>query len=90
MKPSEYITRGWCQGAVARDIEGQPTGAERPTACTWCLMGAVIAAYPYDPCKRTNIWDCLDKQSIMLPAEWNDDPKRKQSEVVSLLQSIGE
>ena len=91
MKPSQYIQRGWCRGATALDFTGNPCLPLSSSARQWCLIGAIGAAYPEDFQVRIKVADAIE---LMLNthqfAQWNDDPKRTQAEVVELLQSIGE
>lgn len=55
MKASEFgrkvraqIEKGWCRGKLARDKDGNETEPKNPRACSWCLVGACIAAIPPD------------------------------------------
>ena len=41
-----FIERGWTQGICARDSDGEPVPAKDPSACEWCVVGAVWAALP--------------------------------------------
>lgn len=44
-KAREYIARGWCRFALARDTNGVPLwDPNSPDAVTWCATGAVMAA----------------------------------------------
>jgi hypothetical protein len=36
--------KGWTQGTYARDAEGKPTDYAEPTACSFCLRGALVLA----------------------------------------------
>ena len=91
MKPSEYITKGWCQGEFARDSQGEKCYLYSPAVSEWCLVGAIKEAYLQDnkKCRRA-ITKLQRKLNSLQFATWNDDPTRTQAEVVALLQSIGE
>lgn len=39
----ERLEKGWCQGAYARNSQGDPTSALDPDATSWCLHGSVVA-----------------------------------------------
>lgn len=43
----EKIKQGWCQGAFARDDEGNIVNPTDASACRWCITGATRAVlYP--------------------------------------------
>lgn len=44
----QRIKRGWTTRYMARDIEGNPIWPASGRACTWCLLGALIAEVPND------------------------------------------
>lgn len=91
MKPSEFVAKGWCQGMSARTSNGSACAADSSQATCWCLIGSINAAYPEDIRQREQVaGKLLNKLSTFRFAQWNDDPKRTQAEVVQLLQSIGE
>lgn len=48
MKIKELLTdeTKWTQFAVARDALGGRVHANDPTACKWCLLGAIAHCYP--------------------------------------------
>lgn len=91
MKPSKYIRKGWCQGVSARDNRGHSCSPISTSATQWCLIGALNAAYPEHNKYREKIVSKLILRITHLRfAEWNDNPKRTQAEVVAVLQAIGE
>lgn len=95
MKPSDYIKKGWCQGASAKDGDGIVTHPESPTATSWCLTGAIHAAYPEDIQKRSEVYRKLHEflfngDNISEIPNWNDDKYRKQTDVIRVLEQIGE
>lgn len=96
MKPSDYVRRGWCQGASAMNGEGLFTLPTNSTATSWCLVGAIYAAYPDSDGRRQVVFDKLRThrghplENMKEMVEWNDDRSRDQWEVAELLESIGE
>lgn len=40
--------KNWTQRVTARDAEGWPVNPKSPDACSWCIVGALIAASPGD------------------------------------------
>ena len=93
MKAYKYLQRGWCQGAVARDVAGEEVPAGSPEAVAWCLTGALQRAYGF-----YNLTDKLAESLAKVEArlrgvggsasEWNDAPDRTQGEVVALLWEL--
>ena len=91
MRPSEYIQRGWCQHVSAVDSGGDFCMPDSPTAARWCLIGALVAAYPERNQHREAVTTKLMRKLGHLQfARWNDTPGRTQAEVVTVLQAIGE
>lgn len=93
MKASEYIRKGWTQGSVARDLNGDAEASMSARAVSWCVAGAITASYRgVRGAERAEIasnrlrnhlrTDCL--------ALWNDSPERTQAEVIAALEAIGE
>src|SRR5687768_16467561 len=44
LEARDLVSRGWSRGAAARDGEGEPVGPSHPSARSWSLAGAVVAA----------------------------------------------
>ncbi len=40
----EKLKQGWCQGALAKTVDGSPVSSYSPRACQWCLEGAIDVA----------------------------------------------
>ena len=40
-----YVDRGWTQGHAAVDAEGLTVASDSPRACSWCMYGAMLAAF---------------------------------------------
>lgn len=43
-KVKQLIQKGWTKGCWAKDKDGNATSSEDPTACSWCLLGAIHRA----------------------------------------------
>ena len=85
-------TGAWTQGAYARDAAGVGLRASEPTACSWCIQGAMF--------KVRNLTGNLATPEILRAQEallrhtnesdtaglwcWNDQPGRTQEEVLDL------
>ena len=90
-KPSDYIQRGWCQGVNAIGADGIWCLPNDPQAARWCLIGAMVAAYPESNAHREAMTTKLiHKLGHLQFARWNDQISRTQAEVVAMLESIGE
>jgi hypothetical protein len=82
------IAKGWTQGSFARASDGVGTSFNDHDACSWCSLGALMAATPvaFDrgiamSCLRDAIGrDANGRGSIQL---WNDAPERTQAEVLA-------
>jgi hypothetical protein len=88
MKPSDYIRKGWCQRAFARDARGNRTSPGSQFAVAWCAAGALMAngemGRSYTEARF------FDEASLGMPlAAWNDAPGRTQGEVIALLEKHG-
>jgi len=47
-KVKARLTAGWCQGSWALNANGMAVESTSPTACKWCLMGAIYSlGLPY-------------------------------------------
>jgi hypothetical protein len=97
VKPSDYIRKGWTQGALAQDADGVYVYSTDPNACKWCLIGAIDASFgtvdkwqPAMDAAQKAIAELTGKNigNISL-SRWNDDCDRTQEEVIKLLEGIG-
>lgn len=43
-KAREFLVRGWCQGARARNANGEAVDPLHKSAVAWCIMGALDVA----------------------------------------------
>ena len=51
----EYVARGWTQGMLSRDAQGDAVHPGDEAAVCWCLGGALIRAY-HDVCGTTHLY----------------------------------
>jgi hypothetical protein len=95
MKAYELLSQpgAWTQGTLARDSEGLATNVMGPTACSFCIAGAIERCYP---CLEDNL-KALDQvkqelktryDTFQFVGKWNDHPDRKHEEVVELLKKL--
>lgn len=75
--------KGWCQGAYARDLKGQPVwefvGSKAPVA--YCALGAIIESAGGAGEEARNVFSSVIDNNG-LPA-WNDHPSRTKEEVLT-------
>jgi len=86
--PSEYLTYGWCQGALARqnDTPVLPGGLG---ATSWCVVGAIATSSMRGGIMQSQgaaLIDSLRHIVAALPAEWNDKVGRTQREAVLAME----
>jgi hypothetical protein len=95
-RASDLIRRGWTHDAESRDSAGVEVEPWQSTATCWSLLGALVGALeeqtnrsedlPLD--QLANALDALalfvDSDSL---ADWNDDPRRTQADVVAVLEA---
>ncbi len=86
----KLIASGWCQGAEARGLYGDPVDVCAGAAARWSLLGSLQAAAYGDA--STAIEDiglavAAIAELIIDPslAHWNDDPSRTERDVGDLL-----
>lgn len=81
---------GWTQGTFARDSEGKQTGWRDPEAACFCVSGAIARANG----GLWTAWNAFDaycrKRGFRHMAEFNDEPRRTQAEVVAALRQAAE
>jgi hypothetical protein len=83
----------WTKGTLARDSEGFATNVNGPTACSFCLVGAIEHCYTsiQDTLRATTkVKQELRKQypNVEFVGQWNDHPDRTHEEVVNLLKKL--
>jgi hypothetical protein len=89
MKPSDYIKKGWCQGANAKDFNGWECGPLDDEAVSWCALGSLWAAYNSGEdvqivqekiCAETG-WETV--------AAWNDSSLREKQDILDVFEKLG-
>lgn len=98
MLPSEYIKKGFCKDAYARNASGEEVDPAHITATQWSLNGAILASIA--PLTSGGRWLLyIEKLGERLYPRyvgyegramkaWNDAPERTQDEVITLLEEI--
>lgn len=86
--------RNWVQNHDAVDSSGTPVLYNNPNACRFCMAGALMAAgyeLEYRIFDRIQVRDALFAATgSACVTDWNDDPKRKHSEVLEALYKAAE
>jgi hypothetical protein len=91
-----YITKGWCQGSLAKDSQGAPIDENDPNACQWCLIGAIRASV-FKRGIRDNyfvdyIYGYIWRHTIVKPhggiASYNDSPNTTHQSVLAVLDDL--
>lgn len=77
------IATGWTQGAWARDRDDKVVHPRDGDACCWCLDGAIVAVSDVPLGESGLAFEALANIQP-LPMIWNDQPGRRQSEVLAL------
>lgn len=89
MKPSDYLKKGWCQLAPARDAEGRNVLATGNEPVAWCISEAIWKAFGPDECTRSAFHSlCEEVIDHGYLTCWNDQRGRTQAEVVALAEEI--
>lgn len=83
------VESGWCQGAFARDRDGEVVDFASPVAAAFCMAGAihrVTIGEPYtENNERVKAHQLLAHaaRNSMLP-DWQDAAERSKAEVLSI------
>lgn len=98
-RASDLIRRGWTQHAESRGAGGAAVDPWQPTATRWSLLGALVAVLEEQTDRGADLplqqlADALDALALFVDsdslAEWNDDPRRTQDDVIGVLEAAGE
>lgn len=87
-KAKVKIEQGWCQLASARDASGNPVHPGSPSACEFCMTGAIEAAAgmmsrnEYLDLSK-HVRSSLPVQALGIPS-WNDSRLRTKEEVLAV------
>jgi hypothetical protein len=90
----DLLDFGWCQNAEARDAMGRPVEPAGAAACSWSLLGALVAVT--EPARLesgdlelADLTAALTPLAALIPssslAEWNDDPARAVGDVLRVV-----
>lgn len=85
----KLIAKGWTQGEMARDANGDAIEPNSKNAVCFCSAGALHAAYQkYDDYNKAydKLLKIIGKESILT---WNDDPSRTKEQVVEAMMKAG-
>ena len=95
----DLVRRGWTQQAEGRDAQGTAVEPWQPTATSWSLLGALVAALEEQTDGRkelplVQLADALDALALFVDsdslADWNDDPRRTQGDVIAVLDTAAD
>jgi hypothetical protein len=84
-KARRLLEKGWTQGNWAVDQAGRPVDPEDPSACSFCLGGALCVAM-----KLSDFATAIDATFLSVGtafASFNDAPGRTKSEVLAALDT---
>src|SRR4051812_37505337 len=88
------VAESWCHGADARDAQGSEVEPWDDDAASWSLLGAMVAVLERDASRGGELplaalgsalyalADLIETDSL---ADWNDDPRQTQDNVVAVL-----
>ncbi len=87
MLPSEYIQKGWCRGAMARNSQGGNTLGHSHTAISWCVLGAISAATTQSYINGEQAHQMREYLSFRVNniGTWNDKQK-SSAPIIAMLQ----
>jgi hypothetical protein len=92
------VAGGWCQGAHARNEAGVEVASWSEEACCWSLLGALLAGWHHQDSQDDGdlVAHLVDAHALGEATEilgdvvgtaaldrWNDDPARRQADVVA-------
>lgn len=94
IRARELIEKGWCQGAYAKDADGESVGATAQGATAFCIRGAILAVGPLDYAVRApaynlleNIVDQITQSPCDSLAGYNDAPGRTHAEILAVFDA---
>jgi hypothetical protein len=90
----DLVAIGWCQGASARDADGQPVAADGVPARAWSVTGALLRVLRTSEVDPELALHAFQRASLALtasvneiPSVWNDAPRRTSDEALAALAS---
>ena len=90
----ELVAESWCSGADALDANGFEVDPWDDTAASWSLLGALVAVLERNSSLAgelplAELGAALFALADLIPtdslADWNDDPRQTQANVVAVL-----
>lgn len=88
----DLVRGGWCQGASARDADGNRVDPTSAVACTWSAPGALERAWASHEDRFGLGLDAFERANLALataagdvPQAWNDAPGRTLHQVLDAL-----
>ena len=98
LRVKDLLEKGWTQGQLAEDIEGDEVSVCSPRATHFCLLGAVRREAHedykrYENLLYQNLKQLLDKplseyaEGRSTLADWNDSSLRQKSDVIGLIDA---
>lgn len=81
--------KGWTQGALARDKDGEKTEWHLETACSFCLRGALVVASRQHGTQAQMSARSRLEMALDVPGDtvsFNDAPGRTREEVLDLIE----
>ena len=92
----ELVSTGWCQGADARDPEGNAVDPWSEHAVEWSILGAIVRVLEVEAEEQGEvpldelasalyaIADLIEVDSL---SDWNDAAHRTQTEVIATIRA---
>jgi hypothetical protein len=94
IRARERIEKGWCQGAYAKNADGDVVGATDPYATSFCIRGAILAVGPLDYAVRApayglleTVIDRISQSPCDSLAGYNDTYERTHAEVLAVFDA---
>jgi len=100
------LLRGWCRGAQARDRTGSVVPAWSEDACSWSLLGSLLASWHRQhgvSLDEEVVAHTIDARALGDATEslgevvgtasleqWNDEPGRSVAEVIAAIDRAAE
>jgi hypothetical protein len=90
----KLVAKSWCHGADARDAQGAEVNPWDDDAASWSLLGAIVAVLERDAPRGgelplaalgSALYALADLIEIDSLADWNDDPRQTQDNVLAVL-----
>lgn len=81
--------RNWTQRTFATNSDGGEVSINSPTACRFCMLGAVMLA-AREAHDMNAYWSTNQALGYTIwgdPVAWNDNPKRQHKEVLDALDA---